>query len=162
MDWDELWKILQIDLHRLGQEVRAQVSSVEISVTRGPSTQIQPFLANLEFGFPARYAATPWGVDVIVQLACGQVGHMGLRDPEGHPFLPHQSIGRYAFICEVERGNGELITGLAPTVMPPDTGSPEFREAAERFVGASVGFLSEQAPVIVDTLSQPGESQSNL
>ena len=154
MDWDALWNALRVELHSFAQEVRSSVPSLEVSVMRGPSTQVAPFLANVEFGFPSRYNPTPWGVDLIVQIACGLVGRMGLRNDDGRPYsIPANATGRYAFKCELERGNGELISGLTPIILPADPESDDFQRVAEAFVSRSIGFCRSQIPVIVKTLA---------
>jgi hypothetical protein len=154
MDWDAFWLGIRPDFYRIANEVCSSVPSLEVSISRGPGTHVAPFLANVEFGFPSRCNATPWGVDLTIQVACGLVGRMGLRNPGGTLYqAPPNATGRYALKCELQRGDGDLISALPPMIMPADPQSDDFTREAEAFTLACIDFCTEQIPVMVKSLT---------
>lgn len=153
MNWDPLWDRTSKELEAIASSVRAEVPTVLFAVRRLPPTSIAPFQANIEFAFPHRYNDTPWGVDLFIQITCGLIGRVGFRDPDGKPLeLAREFEGRFALNCELGRGDGELLDGLHPLVLPVDSGSDEFGEAAKRFLSQSIAFCRAEVPRIVTEL----------
>jgi hypothetical protein len=114
------------------------------------------FLLNTEFGFPERFNATPWGVEVIIQLACGPARRMGLRNPDGTR-LEVSNANQDAFRCEITRGDGELLAAIPPHIVPSDPDSSDFIHAAEGFVTRCIQFCRDNISLIVEVLTAPNQ-----
>jgi hypothetical protein len=156
LNWDAMWDLRRLDFERIAQEVRSRVPMLESSVSRGPASPAIRFISNVEFGFAARYNATPWGIELLIQLECGQVDRMGLRREDGSKLAFAGMSGRDAFKCEVLRGTGELVTCVPPILLPPDQASVEYQRAADEFVATSIRFCNEHIGLIVEQLRASG------
>lgn len=152
MNWDALWSSSRVEFEELASDVRSHVPDLGVSVSRGPVSHVMPFLVNIEFGFPQRFNATPWGVELLIQLACGLADKLGLRGPDGRKIqLPH-TRHQHAFRCELDRGNGELIASVQPIILPDGPSSREYQIAATDFVAESIEFCRQQRLLIIDEL----------